>query len=141
MLIEASEKMYKLYFRRNTRVKKHVVESGPGYSAVLNKREVTTTAILEEVDAVGGTIHEGKAVCGILDVFNKETGRVLAMKKAMQGIPRNTREVIWQKYHGRKTSDLDAKSILLLLTRVEALTGLSQGTLTSHLIPTNETLD
>ena len=141
MLIEANGVVYKLYFRRNTKIKRHVVDSGPGYSAVLNKREITTTAILEYKDGEEIITLQGKAVCGILDVFSKETGRVLALKDALKGTPRETREIIWNRYHGRKSNNLDAKSILVLLTRVEALTGLPAGTLTSHLIPKDATVD
>ncbi len=136
MLIEANGIVYKLYFRRNTKVRKHKIDSGPGYSVTVQKREVATTAILECESE--GTSYVGMSVCGIFDVFNKETGRVLAMKDAMKDIPREVREIIWARYHDRKTNVLSPDSILVLLTKIEALSGLPQGTLTSHLIPTKD---
>lgn len=129
ILIEIGSTIHKLYFEFKKREREQVVESGPGYKASIKRRTITTTAYLES----NGVTISGKAVCDEHDVFTKEQGRVIAMKDLLKDLDKEARTFIWYKYHGRKSSN-HLKDLIAVLAAVEHVQGLTQGTLTNHIL-------
>jgi len=46
-------------------------------------------------------IGVGVAGCSVRDVFSKEAGRRVSLKRAIETLPRPVRAEIWAGYHGR----------------------------------------
>lgn len=69
------------------------------------RREVC--CFIDEEDAPGTTFAAGSAICAPSDRFCKETGRKVALKKALDGAPwafrtdKDFRTAAWQCYHKR----------------------------------------
>jgi len=71
----------------------------------------TTCTIWEITDPQKGigdqeVIARGEAECCALDNFNKETGRKIALSRAIEqlALPKEERREIWTQYHGRATN-------------------------------------
>jgi hypothetical protein len=47
------------------------------------------------------TIGQGSAFCDPRDQFNKETGRKIALTRAVQNLDKNERKIIWTGYFNR----------------------------------------
>lgn len=65
----------------------------------------------------GEIIAKGEAVCSIKDVFNKEKGRILALRKATEDLPKELKASIWKKYVKRKDVNL-LKSEMSLVSSI-----------------------
>lgn len=72
------------------------------YETAPDGRRVTTCTV--EVGTPGNVRRSyGAAACIPEDQFVKETGRKLALTRAIKHFTREVRGLIWQAYHGRAT--------------------------------------
>lgn len=85
---------YEMYFQystdeRNRRVVKCIIAKKP---EINSKRSEYVT------------VTEGETTCSATDVFVKETGRKIALEKALAdaGFPRCSRALFWKAYHNRR---------------------------------------
>lgn len=133
MFVTLNSKKYKLFFRKKTISKKHIVEKGPGYEASITRRWIETKAIIE---GEGETLI-GVSVCQPMDVFVKEKGRTLALAKALEPFNRKDRNVFWEAYHNRFPERESIEiGIVGFLERLETEFKLEPGAFTSQ-IPNN----
>lgn len=64
---------------------------------------IITKTTLACISLLGNGIEEshGYAFCSHLDRFNRETGRKVALTRALQSLPREIRKKFWEAYFNR----------------------------------------
>lgn len=66
--------------------------------------------ILDTTKGISTTLYKGRAICQIGDQYCKETGRKIALKRALENINnRDMRRAFWQAYHSRPGSKVTVK--------------------------------
>lgn len=70
-----------------------------------------TLAIIKDNNNI---IAQGEARCSIKDVFNKEAGRIIALRKATENLDKDLKGEIWRKYVNRRTVNLKKSEMSLV---------------------------
>lgn len=92
--------------------------------------DAVTMCYLEIIDVRNGAnyVFGGYALCNSKDQFNKETGRKLSLKRAleMSNIDKPHRRAIWLKYHSRNEMPDDVAYLLGFVPEAEFLNNLQE---------------
>jgi len=73
-------------------------------------RRITLALVKDQ----GEIIASGESRCSIKDIFNKETGRILALREATKDLSKELKEQVWKKYVNRKTVNLKKSEMSLV---------------------------
>lgn len=102
MTFQHGEKTFKIEFHRERREVKTFDEKGKEVF-VLSKHPFTTAEIVEltEDKEKRVVLASASAGCSPEDKFTLESGRLRALKKVTDQLPREMRKVLWETYHSR----------------------------------------
>ena len=62
-----------------------------------------TLAIIKDNNNI---IAQGEARCSVKDVFNKEEGRIFALRRATRNLDKDLKREVWRRYVNRRTVSL-----------------------------------
>ncbi len=71
-------------------------------------KSVTTCRIVVKVNGTIQLWSSGYAYCSVKDVFSKETGRKVALTRALKEFDKEFRTRAWKAYLGRKVQEVRA---------------------------------